>query len=82
MRNNLSNVLLGMTEKLSQLNSDYTVCEKCHKKKSKLQCDASSKKYDDSDSDCKKTEHFAKVTANNSVNKSPHSNRKNCYSAT
>jgi hypothetical protein len=50
VRNNLRNILPWMTEKLSQLNSDHKMCDKCCKKISKLKCDASTKQKD-SDSD-------------------------------
>jgi hypothetical protein len=56
-----------MTEKLPQLNSDHTVCDKCCKKISELKCDASNKQKDD-DSD--ETEQFAKITAMQSSNDS------------
>jgi hypothetical protein len=47
------------------------VCEKCHKKVSKLKCDASNKqKDDDSDSDSYEIEQFAKITAMQSLNES------------
>jgi hypothetical protein len=49
-RHNVRNILPWMTEKLPQLNSDHKVCDKCHKKISKLKCDVSNKQ-DDDDSD-------------------------------
>jgi hypothetical protein len=62
VRNNLRNILPWTTEKLPQLNSEHKVCDKCHKKISKLKCDASNKQKDDhSDSD--DIEQFAKITA-------------------
>jgi hypothetical protein len=44
------------------------MCDKCHKKISKLKCDASNKQKDDSDSN--EIEHFAKITAMHSLNES------------
>jgi hypothetical protein len=71
VRNNLRNILPWMTEKLPQLNSDHKVCDKCHKKISKLKCDTSNKqKYDDSDSESDEIEQFAKITAMQSLNES------------
>jgi hypothetical protein len=61
VRNNLRNILPWMTEKLPQSNTDHKLCDKCHKKISKLKCDASNKQKDDGDSD--ETELFAKITA-------------------
>jgi hypothetical protein len=68
VRNNLRNILPWMTEKLPQLNSDHKVCDKHCKKISKLKCDASNKKDDDSDSD--EIEQFAKIIAMQSLNES------------
>jgi hypothetical protein len=45
------------------------MCDKCHKKISKLKCDASYKQ-DDDDSDSNKIEQFAKITAIQSLNES------------
>jgi hypothetical protein len=45
------------------------VCDKCHKKISKLKCDASNKQKDD-DSDSNEIEQFAKITAMQSLNES------------
>jgi hypothetical protein len=67
VRNNLGNILPWMTEKLPQLNNDHKVCDKCHKKITKLKCDASNKQKDD-DSD--EIEQFAKITAVQSLNES------------
>jgi TPP-dependent indolepyruvate ferredoxin oxidoreductase alpha subunit len=58
-----------MNEKLPQLNIDHKVCDKCHKKISKLKCDASTKQKDD-DSDSNEIEQFAKITAMQSSNES------------
>jgi uncharacterized protein YabN with tetrapyrrole methylase and pyrophosphatase domain len=69
VRNNLRNILPWMTEKLPQLNSDHKACDKCHKKISKLKCDASNKQKDD-DSDSNEIEQFAKITAMQSLNES------------
>jgi hypothetical protein len=68
-RNNLRNRLPWKTEKLPQLDSDHKVCDKCRKKISKLKCDASGKQKDN-DSDMNEIEHFAKITALQSLNES------------
>jgi hypothetical protein len=68
VRKNLRNILRWMTEKLPQLNSDK-VCDKCHKKISKLKCDASTKQKDD-DGDTDEIEQFAKITAMQSLDES------------
>jgi hypothetical protein len=44
-------------------------CDKCHKKISKLKCDASTKQNDD-ESDSDEIQQFAKITAMQSLNES------------
>jgi hypothetical protein len=68
IRNNLRNLLSWMTEKCHQLNSDCKVCDRSHKKISKLRYDASNKERYDSDSD--ETESFDKITGMRSLNES------------
>jgi hypothetical protein len=72
VRKNLRNILPWVTEKLSQLNGDHKVCDKCHKKISKLKSDASNKQKDDSDSDSDsdEIEQFVKITAMQSFSES------------
>jgi hypothetical protein len=67
VKNNLRNILPWMTEKLSQLNSDNKVSDKCHKKILKLKCDASNKEKDDYSDEI---EQFARIPAVQSLNES------------
>jgi hypothetical protein len=69
IRNILRNILSWVTKKLPQLNSDYKACDKCHRKISKLKCDASNKQKDN-DSDSDEIEQCAKITAMESLNES------------
>jgi hypothetical protein len=47
VRNNLRIIVPWMAEELPHLNSDHKICDKCHKKVSKLKYDVSSKRKGD-----------------------------------